>query len=227
MNISEIMEMASSVQIKYDVAQTLYKMPHDFWHWLNLGKHLAGVYRKENWWDHLTVLRSFSRLCRPATYLEVGVRKGGSMCHVLAESPGTKCYGFDLWNPDYCKVDSWPALAGSAEMVTEAIAQFNPQNNPTFIVGDSKETLPKFFADHPEFMADIALVDGDHDEAGARFDLELVLRHALIVVFDDIVHDKHPYLEKVFDEAVSKFCPSACIFKDKFCVGTAVAFSVS
>jgi hypothetical protein len=162
-------------------------------------------------------------LAKPEIYLEVGVRKSGSMSQVLAESPGTLCIGFDLWQQDYCVVDHWPAPPASESLAMQALEQFHPLRKPQFISGDSRETLNAFFNANPGFMADIALVDGDHSEEGAMFDLEVVFPHARVIVFDDVTHDAHPYLEKVFDSVVAKCGPGYSVFKNRVFVGAAIA----
>jgi hypothetical protein len=53
------------------------------------------------WFDSVTLLNWCARHLRPATYLEVGVRRGRSMAQVLGESLDTRAFGFDLWVAGY------------------------------------------------------------------------------------------------------------------------------
>ena len=109
-------------------------------------------------------------------------------------------------------------------MVREGLRQFTPLYEPWFSIGSSEHTVPRFFAEHPDFVADLALVDGDHSEEGARKDLAAVFPRAKVIVFDDIVHPQHKYLDRVFDEAVATYGKGWRVVKDYFDVGTAVAF---
>ena len=134
--------------------------------------------------------------------------------------------GFDLFPPDYMVVPEWPwpHVASSPKSVMHNMRRFGEgKANFVFHTGDSQFTVPQFFKEHPDFMADLVLVDGDHSEEGARRDLEAVLPHTRAVVFDDIIHPFHPYLEKVWDETLAKCGKTFWQEKDHFDIGAAIA----
>ncbi|MBI4639080.1 MAG: glycosyltransferase, partial [Candidatus Tectomicrobia bacterium] len=93
--------------------------------------------------------------------------------------------------------------------------------------GNSKETIPEFLQQQPELFFDLVTVDGDHSAEGARIDLQHVLLRVKVggvLVFDDICHPLHPWLERVWDEVVgtnSNFVSEK--YKD---VGHGVAFAI-
>ena len=73
------------------------------------------------------------------------------------------------------------------------------------MTGNSHQTVPAFFAEHPGKQFDLILVDGDHSAEGAREDLLSVLPRVApggAIVFDDIVHPMHHYLEDVWCEVM-------------------------
>lgn len=224
--INKVIELSRSPQIKLDVAEVIYRMPKDYWHFRYVKKLITGASRNDPWFDLHTFLHSYARTFKPNIYLEVGVRKGGSMSQVISQSPNTSVFGFDLWPPDYCIEKGWEHIPSSPEIVTREMKQFKPNADPAFMSGSSAVTLPRFFAQHPNFVADLATVDGDHSLEGGRFDLEQVFPHAKVIAFDDITHPAHGYLDQVFDEVVQKKPVKWVVVKDKFDVGTALAFRV-
>jgi predicted O-methyltransferase YrrM len=73
------------------------------------------------------------------------------------------------------------------------------------VSGNSRETLPDFFAKHPNLKLDLVTVDGDHSDEGAQNDLSSVLPRISIggaIVFDDISHPLHPNLYQVWSNAL-------------------------
>lgn len=78
----------------------------------------------------------------------------------------------------------------SINKVRRNLGYFNiPVNIITFISGDSKKTVPAWFANHPGKKFDYILVDGAHDKETAFIDLQNIADHVAekgIIVFDDI-----------------------------------------
>jgi hypothetical protein len=48
MNIDQIINLAQSPEIKLAIANTYYRLPQDYWHWLNLNKHMRGWFLGED-----------------------------------------------------------------------------------------------------------------------------------------------------------------------------------
>lgn len=148
--------------------------------------------------DLLTVLQAASQWLQPRNYLEVGVRRGRSLAIVGAAAPDCDLLGFDLWMADYAGMPN-----PGPDFVQAELSKFPRRGSLRLISGDSHQTLPKYFAAHPEAEFDLITVDGDHSAAGARADLEVLLpRLSLggVLVMDDIVHPQHRYLEPLWDE---------------------------
>jgi cephalosporin hydroxylase len=121
---------------------------------------------------------------RIASYLEVGVRHGGTFLitveHLSRFAPLRKAIAMDV-------VDS-PWLRG----------QLASRPGMRMVLADSQ--LPQF----PRFLAregpfDLALVDAAHHEWTAQHDLDSVRPHANIVVMHDIVSQACPGVEAVWN----------------------------
>jgi predicted O-methyltransferase YrrM len=150
--------------------------------------------------DIVNVLYAAAELVRPATYLEVGVRRGRSMSMVAATVPQAKLFGFDMWVSNYAGMDN-----PGAQFVASELRKIGHVGQVEFLAGNSHETLPAFFRQHPSQMFDIITVDGDHSDKGAYRDLRDVLPHLArggVLVFDDINHPDHPNLYAVWKKAL-------------------------
>ena len=150
--------------------------------------------------DILNILVACSELIRPRTYLEIGVRRGRSIAMVASTTPQTDLYGFDMWAANYAGMEN-----PGPEFVESELRKIGATGKIEFVSGNSRETLPKFFAKHPELQLDLITVDGDHSDEGAREDLLCVLPRVAsggAVVFDDISHPLHPNLYQVWSNAL-------------------------
>jgi predicted O-methyltransferase YrrM len=146
--------------------------------------------------DIVTVLLGLTETLKPRRYLEIGVRRGRSACAVASLAPTCDLLLLDMWIAGYAGMDNpGPAL------VRSELARVGHRGRCDFIDGDSHETLPRYFAEHPSDAFDLVTVDGDHSDDGATQDLCDVLPRLAVggaVVFDDIGHPAHPGL---FDDA--------------------------
>jgi predicted O-methyltransferase YrrM len=150
-----------------------------------------------------TILGAFTEMALPKTYLEIGTRRGHSLCMVVNCSTGLlDVYSFDIWSESY---------AGEAnpgpELIKKELEKINFMGNIYFFNGDSKKTIPDFFQYplHPKEI-DLIFVDGDHSDEGARTDLLNVVDHVSIgglIVFDDITHPAHPGLMQVWHKVMA------------------------
>jgi predicted O-methyltransferase YrrM len=150
--------------------------------------------------DIITVLLTLSELLHPRRYLEIGVRRGRSVCAVASRTPDCDFVMFDMWIQDYAGMEN----PGPGLVETE-LAKVGYRGSAAFVDGDSHETLPQFFAANPGMTFDMITVDGDHSDEGAAQDLRDVLPHLAIggaVVFDDICHPQHPGLGRVWKRLV-------------------------
>lgn len=158
----------------------------------------------DNWYyaDINSVLYAISKNLNIENYLEIGVRRGRSMCTVASQSPNISIYGFDMWIPNYTGSDN-----PGPDFVRSELSKFNYNGTLEFIDGDSKKTIPKFFKSNPNLYFDVVTVDGDHSIGGATRDLNNVMNRIKIggiLVFDDISSQEHPYLNKLWINIVKK-----------------------
>jgi predicted O-methyltransferase YrrM len=151
-----------------------------------------------------TVLGAHAQMASPRTYLEIGTRRGHSLCMVARCAPEPpEVYSFDLWLTDY---------AGEAnpgpDLVRRELDKLGFRGKVHFYGGDSTATIPAFFQDpaNPQEI-DCVFVDGDHSIEGARADLLNVVDHISVgglLVFDDITHPAHPGLLGVWREIMAR-----------------------
>jgi predicted O-methyltransferase YrrM len=131
------------------------------------------------------VVTYFARLLVPASFLEVGTRRGWSTCAVGLASPECDIYCFDGWHVDYAGVPN-----PGPDFVQGELAKFGVSKPINFVNGDSHETLRAFFTENPDKMMEMNLIDGDHSELGALQDLRDTMSHVAVggvMLFDDIV----------------------------------------
>ena len=154
-------------------------------------------------WDYtdlLLTLGAAARLLCPATYLEIGVRRGRSMAMVARHAPDADVWGLDLWIQNYAGLEN-----PGPEFVRQEMQRLGHTGALTLVTGDSRETLPALFAERPDLYFDIVTVDGDHSAEGAAADLTAVMprvRPGGVVLFDDIAHPQHLYLADCWRETV-------------------------
>lgn len=151
--------------------------------------------------DLLTILRAVTLMAKPKNYLEIGVRRGRSAAVAAVTCPAVDIYGFDLWMQDYAGMEN-----PGPDFVANELKSLGHKGNLSLISGDSQQTIPQFFQEHPDLYFDMMTVDGDHSEMGARIDLENCLSRLKlggVILLDDIVHPQHRYLETLWDELIT------------------------
>jgi len=142
--------------------------------------------------DIVSVLYAAARLVQPRRYLEIGVRRGRTVCTVARACPIVDIVGFDLWVENYAGMEN-----PGAGWVRQELNRHGHIGRVEFVTGDSRSTVPACFAEHPDLLFDLITVDGDHSEAGARADLENVIPRLApggVLVFDDISHPDLPHM---------------------------------
>lgn len=176
-------------------------------------------------WKYLdisNVLFAAAKVLQPATYLEIGVRRGRSACIVARGCPSVNMVAFDMWIQNYAGMEN-----PGEDFVRNELLKNAHTGMVSFINGDSHQTVPAFFKQYPDTYLDMITVDGDHSEEGAFDDLCNVIPHLSvggIIVFDDIAHPAHPYLLNVWRKAMNKF-PYLCSYEYTD-AGFGVAFAI-
>lgn len=169
------------------------------------------------------VLAAVFELAAPKNYLEIGTRRGHSLCLAACSAPARfEAYSFDLWTPEYAgEPNPGPDLVG------KELAKFGFQGTFNAFQGDSRKTVPEFFANpnHPQYF-DVIYVDGDHTDEGALIDLENTIPHLApggFLLFDDITHPQHLTLLKVWKDFVVRHPELEDVVETRFEHGWALA----
>lgn len=163
----------------------------------------AGRRRTGDAWryaDVLTVLAAAGELLEPASYLEIGVRRGRSAAVLASVAPECAIVGVDLWEEGYAGMEN-----PGPELVRRELAKVGHRGPLELLRGSSHELLPRLFAERPDLTFDVVTVDGDHSPDGAERDLRDVLpmlRIGGVLVFDDVRHPAHPELHDVWARVV-------------------------
>jgi len=131
----------------------------------------------------------------PLSYLEIGVREGDSLRAVLDSSPAIeRVVCADNWGGSYGGTGR-----GGHGHIEEIVSRYGSGvQSLRFLDGDSKETVPTLAGQR----FDLILVDGDHSWDGAAADLRNVsslVGPGGFVLFHDIAHPLHLYLDSLFD----------------------------
>ncbi len=174
------------------------------------------------YFDIINALYGSARLLQPKSYLEIGVRRGRSVCTVARACPSVDIVAFDIWAENYAGMEN-----PGPEFVQAELLKNGHTGRIMFVNGDSHQTVPAFMRQNPNQYFDLITVDGDHSEGGAIDDLENVLpRLSLggILVFDDISHPTLPHLNEVWNRTKSLHPELATFeFREKgFGVGVAI-----
>jgi len=155
-------------------------------------------------WNIHVALAFLADRLRPQNYLEVGVRTGGSLIPLVHNCDVKKVVGVDMWLANYS------GLYNSMEYAAGQISRYKTATGKRFeielIKGDSHSALKDLIASGRRFS--LITVDGDHSEAGAWEDLQdavELLGDEGAIVFDDIIHPAHLFLNGLVDRLVEKY----------------------
>lgn len=185
----------------------------------------TGLERYGDDWQYAdinTALLGLASVLQPATYLEIGVRRGRSLAMVASRVPDCRVVACDLFIENYAGMDN-----PGPDFVRSELARVGFTGTIDFVVGDSATVLPAFLGEHDDLFFDLITVDGDHSERGARLDLQTVIPRLKVggaLVFDDISNHSHPELLGVWEDVVASDPRFSChTFTD---VGFGVAIGV-
>lgn len=198
---SSFAEQMTSAAAVRAVSGVLERLEPDAYSLFLLNFYREGLARFGDAWryaDINTVLHTLASALPVRDYLEIGVRRGRSLAMVASASPDVRIAGFDLWVEDYAGMPN-----PGPDLVQGELRKIGHRGTLELISGDSHQTVPRFFAQHPDRWFDVITVDGDHTLAGAREDLETVVARLKIggaLVFDDVCSQYHPYLSALWDE---------------------------
>jgi predicted O-methyltransferase YrrM len=186
---------------RVEMIKTLDRLEYDPYCDSVLKFHKEGILRFGEQWDFLDlplVVFTICKILQPKDYLEVGVRRGRTLACAAKAAPAIRLKGLDLWMENYAGIPN-PGPA----FVSQQIKLIHPRVKLELLSGDSHVLLPSI----PEKSFDLITIDGDHSEVGAMQDLKEAYRLARpggAILFDDISHPAHPYLEKVWKDFVTE-----------------------
>ena len=193
-------------------------------------RYLDGFYRTSlerfgpDWvyYDIVNVVYAAAKLVQPRRYLEIGVRRGRTLCSAVRGCPSVDIWACDMWVANYAGMDN-----PGETFVSQELAAHGHQGKCHFMYGNSHVLLPALLQAEPELRFDLITVDGDHSSDGAYADLKTVLPRLNpggVVVFDDIAHPEHPFLRCVWEKAIAEDGGLASFAYDE--LGYGVAFAV-
>lgn len=201
-NLDKLIKYASSKELRHKEYITFKKMEPS----INMPVEAFKIIAELDETDYTsvrTIIGAFVQLAKPKSYLEIGTRRGHSLCMAVnCSSEPLNLFSFDIWIENY---------AGEAnpgpEFIKKELDNFAFIGNIAFMNGDSKKTIPEFFQNTSNTQEiDLIFVDGDHSEEGAKTDLLNVVDHIALgglLVFDDIIHPDHLYLYKVWNDVLA------------------------
>lgn len=129
------------------------------------------------------------------SYLEIGISDGFTLSYAIK--------GWNLKHIVLC--DTWGKESGGTgrgnhNHIEVLLRELNFKGNVTFLDGDSKKLVPKYFDENPDVFFDFIFVDGDHSPEGVQLDLDNTIEHGRIIAVHDLRNPSHPYILNIFYE---------------------------
>lgn len=152
--------------------------------------------------DLHTYLTNFCKDNNVSSYLEIGTREGDSLKRVVQDNPHIESLVCaDMWG------SGWGGSGrGNHNHISKLLETLKYSKSIKFLDGDSKVTIPELGQSYENYF-DLILVDGDHSYEGGMRDLINVFplcKKGGTILFHDITHHAHLYLERCFDTFVSE-----------------------
>ena len=151
--------------------------------------------------DLHSYLQLFIKAHTVKTYLEIGTREGDSLKNVVKDNPDlVDVVLSDMWGSDYGGTGR-----NSHNHISMLLFDLDYNNSIMYLDGDSTKTIPTLVDKYLNYF-DLVLVDGDHSYQGAMTDLINVFplcKSGGHILFHDICHPAHKYLDQCFDEFVN------------------------
>ena len=114
--------------------------------------------------------------------MEIGFNAGHSAEMFLTNNPEMKLTSFDLGDHNY-------TLAGKHYIDNKFPGRH------ILIIGDSRQTIPKYIKEYPEKKFDFIFIDGSHEYDAAKADIEncksLALNDTILVIDDTMTRIEH------------------------------------
>ena len=227
---AEIARAVVDRAVQHDTHQRLL----DIWKLIEPDKYLLetmgalelAIAQRRSYWDLCCALAAYAELYTPATYLEIGVRRGRSAAVVAAVCPDVELHLFDMWYPNYANVPN-----PGPEFVRAQLHRVGHRGAVHVHSGRSQETVPNLFAgrERPNSL-NLVTVDGDHRDAGALADLENVVSHigpGGMMAFDDIAHPDFPTLHRTWQAFLCAHPGLSALENLTDATGTAIAIALA
>ncbi len=151
-------------------------------------------------------LKDMAEMILPKSYLEVGVREGDSLRAVLDICHPERLVLCDTWGSAYGGTGR-----GNANHIRKLLKEVGYKGKLMIFNESSHVALPKISCKR----FDLINIDGDHSYNGALTDLRnawKLLKPGGILVFDDIIHPDHKYLEDCINNFINE-TPDALVLK--------------
>jgi len=126
------------------------------------------------------------------TICETGFNAGHSTALWLTAAPNAHVYSFDLGTHEY--------FVQAREFINTKFP-----GRLTVTAGDSSQTVPKFFAEHPEIKCDIISVDGGHSYEIAMADINsfaVAAKECTVLFIDDTNCEPGYCVDKPMNEKI-------------------------
>lgn len=143
-------------------------------------------------------LQRMTEMILPESYLEVGVREGDSLKAVLSIHKPNFLVLCDTWGSTYGGTGR-----GNANHIKKLLKEVGFEGKLMIFNESSHVALPKITCKR----FDLINIDGDHSYNGALTDLRnawKLLNPGGILVFDDIIHPDHKYLEDCINNFIKE-----------------------
>jgi predicted O-methyltransferase YrrM len=146
--------------------------------------------RGEDFYDTYHFAWQWAIAAKPKNILEIGVRTGISICQLLSAYIDytiiERIVLCDVFNDGFISVGLVNYNLEKLQIAPHVVGKIK------YLVGDSKNEIPKYHQENPDVKFDYILVDGSHEKMNAKIDLNNVVSMVAdggVIVFDDLGPD--------------------------------------